>query len=251
MRLKSRTNSIFIVIFLIFIILGVFTRNYFPSYVFPLIFIAFFIILIIRPARKFFSFFTGMKKIGQSGGQVFSDKIWKWQEGETISLAELWPGMADFTQGFDYAKTPGCLPVKAAEGQTQGVSYKIYRVMFLMPGFPGILQVRLTFPGSFPGRLVLNRVNGPTLGRDINLESVEFNKKVFVSTDQAKIAYQILSPDFMDWYLKLADQPILIFDHQECYYTIVEYKPKPQAEIMAVAEELAERVQHSGALAKE
>lgn len=247
MRLKSKGNPLFLLIFLVLIIAAVFTHKYLPDYVIPLIFIIIFIIVFIRQSGKIFSVFKGVKTMNQSG-QVFSDKIWKWKEGKTIFLSELWPGMSDFTQNFDYAKSPGALPIKAAEGQIEGVSYKIYRVMFLMPGFPGILQVRLTFPKAFPGRLILQRVNGPTIGRDIDLESVEFNKKVFVSTNQAKIAYQILSPDFMAWYLALPDRPIILFDHQSCFYTIVEYKPKDQAEIISVTEELAERVQHSGAL---
>ncbi|MFA5069959.1 MAG: DUF3137 domain-containing protein [Patescibacteria group bacterium] len=281
MQKKSWLSLIYFLVFGLLIIFTFLFKSRSLLYVVIPIFFGFIVVLsLINVGGKMFSFSKGLMTMSKTG-PVFTSKVWSWREGETIDFADIFPGLKDVTSFFSEMPLPKIKPERVAIGEKEGVNYNIYRLNFTnivkvpasrKPGFrpliihgvkaPGmsgglnssvsqsfnILQARLTFPGSFPGRLIIQRVAGPTLGRDIDLESVEFNKKVQVYTNQAKIAYQILSPDFMDWYLKLPDQPVIAFDQQICYYTLIGFSNKGEEEITADIEQLIDRVLHSGAL---
>ncbi|MFH1366635.1 MAG: DUF3137 domain-containing protein [Patescibacteria group bacterium] len=282
MRARSDKDVIFFLIFIILIIAGYFSHGHLPDYVIYPVIIAFVCIMFARSAGRFFSVFKGMRQLGQSN-LVLSPKVWSWQEGEALSFADIFPGLGEMIRFF--SRQPKIWPKKMGQGTKQGVNYQIFQINFMpeeaMPAGPArpaisapfgkrvfvhkinspaasgqaqmtgqfrIMQARVNFPKEFPGRLILQRVNGPTIGRDIDLESVEFNKKTLVHTDQAKIAYQILSPDFMEWYLKLSGQPIIFFDHQQCFYTHIGFDSRSEADMGSIIEELIDRVTHSGAL---
>ena len=245
---KSLKIAVNFFIFIILIIIAFFINQGRVSfYIIPAIFIFIFLFALIWQGKKIFSMFSGIKKISQSG-MVFSPKVWTWEEGESLSFSDIFSGINIVSKNFNPASLPKIKPNKVAEGEKEGVNYKIYRLNFSLPAAPAFLQARLTFPKIFPGRLILHRVDGPTLGQDVNLESIEFNKKTYAYTNQPKVAYQIISPDLMDWYLKLSDRPIIVFENNFCFYTRVENLPSRQTEILPVIEELIERVKRSGAL---
>lgn len=139
-------------------------------------------------------------------------------------------------------------PILLVREKDSSVQYSVFRINFMFSQAPKILQGRLTFTASFPGWLTLQRVDGPTIGRDRQLESIEFNKKVLVYGESSKVAFQILSPDFMNWYLNRPEKPILAFRNNECYCTIVENSPLSKDQVKIFFSELIERIKHSGSL---
>lgn len=202
------------------------------------------IITVIRIVR-------GIAKTAQQG-MVFSEKAWQWKEGETITLSDLWPAQSSFFKLFPLDTLPAIRPAILLEGHTEDAMYKVFRIAFSLPSLPGIptvVQARLTFLAAFPGRLVVMRVDGPTIGRDAELESVEFNKQTVVQASSTEVAYTILSPDFMDWYLTCPQKPLLIFEGSACYCTIVEYAGPP-FDIKEFIDQLVHHIRHSGALSR-
>lgn len=188
----------------------------------------------------------GMAKTAQQG-MVFSEKAWQWKEGETITLNDLWPAQSSFFKLFPSDQLPSIRPATILDGHAEDVSYKVFRIAFSLPGAPTVLQARFTFLAAFTGKLVVMRVDGPTIGRDAELESIEFNKQTVVQASSTKVAYAILSPDFMDWYLTCPQKPLLIFEGSVCYCTIVESSGTP-FDVKEFIEQLLHHIRHSGAL---
>lgn len=165
----------------------------------------------------------GMSTSGLAGLTI-SDWVMKIQPGKQIKLETIWPEKSEFRRMgspaliSDLAATPYIVQEK----DTPEYTFRAFRIDFQNSGIPTLLQIRLSLPKMFPGRLVVQPVAGIHYMKDINLESIKFNKKTIVQAETAKVAYQILSPDFMDWYLGLTFNPIFYFKDNVCNVTILE-----------------------------
>lgn len=73
---------------------------------------------------------------------------------------------------------------------------------------------KLTLPGHAPGWLRLRSSDSYFKGhiRETDLESIEFNKKIQLHAHPRDLAFKLLHPDFMEWYLKNAVRPWIHID---------------------------------------
>ena len=213
------------------------------------VFSVFAIITVLRIAK----FFRGIVQ-GSRSGMVFSDKIWNWKEGESLSVADLWPWTGAMVSLFKDQELPTITPNRVTEGTIDGVSFQAFRIHAGFDGaqlgpasMPTIFQIRLQFPKKFPGKLVVQHVHGPTLGPDHELESIDFNKQTLVRATSKKVPFSILSPDFMAWYLDAPEKPLLVFDGSHCYCTIIEASTV-HVNAATLVKNLLHHIRHSGAL---
>lgn len=248
MRYRNKLTGWSAIIFIAFGLLIVLTgTGVLPPWTSILLVVVFVVAVGVRAIR-------GFARVTRSGF-VFSDRVWQWQEGEALTFAEIWPGSAGFLGSVDTSSLPVIVPKTVFTGHSDSVQYSAVRLSFELPGsapdvvrIPSALQLRLTFAAAFPGRVVVYRTDGPSLGRDERLESIQFNKETFVWASETKAAYAIFSPDFMEWYLAQEAKPILVFDGASCYCTVVETIPWTAQQLEALAAGLLQHIRHSGAL---
>lgn len=103
----------------------------------------------------------------------------------------------------------------ATFGELDGMKYQ-YAVIHVSP--ITIAQVVVSIPFEISGQVQLRPSVGqaPLWDNYSKLESVEFNDRVKVFATTKKLAYEILSPDVMAWYLDLKEHPQLLIRDRSC-----------------------------------
>lgn len=85
--------------------------------------------------------------------------------------------------------------------------------------------------------------------RDFDLESFDFNHKVYVHAEPHTLGTKILSPDIMDWYSRLPNQPWL---HLEKNSVALGFGPEPSLidiqTLATLTSQIAPMIKRSGAL---
>lgn len=196
---------------------------------------------------------TSLKSIVRFGktGMRISEKVWMLQPNTTVLLTDLWPElapMADVIAGRDASSSDRMmLRVRSESGTTRGIPYQILLIDADAP--VPFIQIRLSFTGTFPGKLQLMPQIGFVIGHDQELESLDFNRKVIVYGTSLDVAYKILSPDMMLWYLELKQKPVILFDGHTAFVTYSNEQHRMTKEgALAQLDPFVHAVQHSGAL---
>ena len=205
------------------------------------------LLIIFFVLRPLLSGISSIKNLSQSGYQI-SEKIWDVQPNHPVAIGEIWPTIAPMVaivgQGAPQSSLT-VVPSVVATGNFDSVHYSVIQLIF--SGFPRLAQVRLTFSGTFPGKLLLGPKSGPAIGHDPKLESIEFNSRVLVYGKSVQDAFKILSPDLMAWYLDVKQKPHILFEGQHCFISFIELA-QPQTETISLSQRLAKLVLSSGAL---
>lgn len=105
--------------------------------------------------------------------------------------------------------------------------------------------------GSIGGQLILQRQGQkPLWGHESELESIEFNKETQVYASSRQLAFQLLAPDFMDWYLQSSTPPALVIKDSDAWmYFIPPFIPQEEV-IPKIVQTVARAIEKSGALVK-
>lgn len=103
----------------------------------------------------------------------------------------------------------------ATFGELDGMKYQ-YAVIHVPP--ITIAQIVISLPFEISGQVQLHTSVGqaPLWDNYSKLESVEFNDRVKVFASSTKLAYELLSPDVMAWYLDLKEHPQILICDQTC-----------------------------------
>ena len=139
-------------------------------------------------------------------------------------------------------------PVKSTTGVIDDCPY---RQTMLIVGRLEVYQIELDLPSSIDGVIQVTPV-GAHLALWNNakkLESVEFNEKIGVFTSSRSLAYKVLSPDFMAWFMDLAIIPQLYILKTKCYIAFFG-NDVPHDQQLFIAEKILQALRHSGALVK-
>jgi hypothetical protein len=110
------------------------------------------------------------------------------------------------------AKTMVTSPT-AVFGELDGMKYQYSEIA--VPAVK-ISQVVFSLPFAISGQVYIHQAmeEQPLWNKDGILESVEFNDRVKVFASSKKLAFEILSPDVMAWYLDLKEMPQILFKDQ-------------------------------------
>lgn len=101
----------------------------------------------------------------------------------------------------------------ATFGEYEGMKYQ-YSEITISP--LQISQVTITLPTDISGQVYIHQAmeEKPLWNNNGILESVEFNDRVRVFATTKKLAFEVLSPDVMSWYLDLKELPQILFKDQ-------------------------------------
>lgn len=114
-------------------------------------------------------------------------------------------------------------------------------------------QCMATLPRVVDGSVQLHRVKtGAVLWRPApELESVDFNKQVWVYSSSRDLAFRVLSPDFMAWYLDNPKAPSVFVRDLLCVISFLPgTEPESPSEIASLANTIVKFIERSGALEK-
>lgn len=177
---------------------------------------------------------------------------WPLKKGDSMPAEKIWPMLRLPGMPGDSTE-PLTLKVEdAIAGRLDSAEYRM--IMLTVDGSYGPMvrpwrQVLIRFVKTIDGKIIIHHIgNQMRFGdNDEELESIDFNKQVTLKASSRKLAFQVFSSDFMDWYISNAIAPSILFQDNMLTCIFVGAQTNP-GEILSIVEKVIHSVQHSGAL---
>ena len=117
-------------------------------------------------------------------------------------------------------------------------------------GGHSLLLAMKTLPGSIDGWVSIAPIGLATkYFDDVDLESYQFNREVYLRAEPVKLATYVFSPTFMEWYLAQSERPSIFLENNGLF--LCQYGKITPAGIDLMVHQMNEimsQLEHSGAL---
>lgn len=141
-----------------------------------------------------------------------AEAVWSAVTGQQFGVHQINPRLQFLAKKFNGTFT---VALDVVEGQTESGKYKAVAFSTTpdqSAQLTPLIEVVFQLPAAIPGTLVLAKIGeAVSFGNgEAELESISFNQQTVVKATSKKLAFQVLAPDVMDWYLRTPQVPPLL-----------------------------------------